>query len=129
MAPEPVRVTGGIFADYGSSALISGLFFLTVALFGSKPVYRLLAGGAYVGTWVLLVLSQTRSTMAAGVAFLVIMLHAHPRARVQGALIATGVGVGIAVLYRRRWRKSSPSVRAGEKGSTHCPAAPRPSLT
>jgi O-antigen ligase len=36
--------------------------------------------------------------MAAGVAFLVIMLHAHPRARVQGALIATGVGVGIAAL-------------------------------
>jgi O-Antigen ligase len=95
---EPVRVTGGIFADYGSSALISGLFFLTVALFGTKPVYRLAAGGAYVGTWVLLVLSQTRSTMAAGVAFLVIMLHAHPRARVQGALIATGVGVGIAAL-------------------------------
>ena len=97
-SPEPVRLTGGMFADYGSSALISGLFFLTVVLFGSKPVYRLLAGGAYVGTWVLLVLSQTRSTMAAGVAFLVIMLHAHPRARVQGALIAAGVGVGIAAL-------------------------------
>lgn len=96
--PEPVRLTGGMFADYGSSALISGLFFLTVALFGSKPAHRWLAGGAYVGTWVLLVLSQTRSTMAAGVAFLVIMLHAHPRARVQGALIVTGVGVGIVAL-------------------------------
>jgi O-antigen ligase len=96
--PEAVRVTGGMFADYGSSALISGLFFLTVALFGSKPAYRWLAAGAYVGTWALLVLSQTRSTMAAGVAFLVIMLHAHPRARVQGALIAAGVGLGIAAL-------------------------------
>jgi O-antigen ligase len=96
--PEAVRVTGGMFADYGSSALVSGLFFLTVALFGSKPAYRWLAAGAYVGTWALLVLSQTRSTMAAGVAFLVIMLHAHPRARVQGALIAAGVGLGIAAL-------------------------------
>jgi O-antigen ligase len=96
--PEPVRLTGGMFGDYGSSALISGLFFLTVALFGSKPVHRWLSGAAYAGTWVLVVLSQTRTTMAAGVAFLVIMLHAHPRARVQGALIATGVGVGIAVL-------------------------------
>jgi hypothetical protein len=95
---EPVRVTGGVFADYGSSGLISGLFFLTVSLFGSKPVYRWLAGGAYVGTWALIVLSQTRATMAAGVAFLVVMLHAHPRARVQGALIATGVGLGIAAL-------------------------------
>jgi O-antigen ligase len=94
-----------MFGDYGSSALISGLFFLTVALFGSKPAYRWLAAGAYVGTWVLLVLSQTRSTMAAGVAFLVIMLHAHPRARVQGVLITTGVGVGIAALL--------PAVLAG----------------
>jgi O-antigen ligase len=95
---EPTRITGGVFADYGSSGLISGLFFLTVALFGSKPVYRWLAGAAYVGTWVLIVLSQTRSTMAAGVAFLVVMLHAHPRARVQGALIAAGVGLVIAAL-------------------------------
>jgi O-antigen ligase len=95
---EPVRVTGGMFADYGSSALISGLFFLTVALFGSKPAYRWLAAGAYVGTWALLVLSQTRSTMAAGVAFLFIMLHAHPRARVQGALVTAGVVLGIIAL-------------------------------
>jgi hypothetical protein len=101
-APEggPVgeRVTGGIFSDYGSSALLSGLFFLTVALFGSKPAYRLVASAAYLGTWTLIVLSQTRSTMAAGVAFLIIMLHAHRRARVQAALIATSVGVVIAVL-------------------------------
>jgi hypothetical protein len=96
--PEPVRVTGGVFGDYGASALISGLFFLTVALFGRKPVHRLLAGVAYLGTWALIILSQTRSTMAAGVAFLVIMLHAHPRARVQGLLIATGVGLTIVAL-------------------------------
>jgi O-antigen ligase len=96
--PEPVRVTGGMFADYGSSALISGLFFLTVALFGSRPAYRWLAAGAYVGTWALLVLSQTRSTMAAGVAFLIIMLHAHRRARVHGALIAVGLGLAMAAI-------------------------------
>jgi O-antigen ligase len=90
---DPVRVTGGVFADYGSSALVAGLFFLTIALFGSKPAYRLLAGGAYVGAWALIVLSQTRTTMAAAVAFLIIMLHAHARARVQSALIAIAVGV------------------------------------
>jgi hypothetical protein len=95
---EPVRVTGGVFADYGSSALIAGLFFLTVALFGSKPAYRLLACGAYVGAWALIVLSQTRTTMAAAVAFLIIMLHAHSRARVQVSLIATAVGVGLVAL-------------------------------
>jgi hypothetical protein len=95
---EPVRLTGGVFGDYGSSALLSGLFFLTVVIFNSKPVYRLLAGAAYVGTWALIVLSQTRSTMAAAVLFLIIMLHAHPRARRFGALIATGVGLAIVGL-------------------------------
>jgi hypothetical protein len=95
---KSTRLTGGVFADYGSSALIAGLFFLTIALFGSKPAHRWLSGAAYAGTWVLIVLSQTRTTMAAAVAFLVIMLHAHPRARVQGALIATGVGIGITAL-------------------------------
>jgi hypothetical protein len=87
---EPVRLTGGVFSDYGSSALLSGLFFLTVVLFGSKPRQRLLAAAAYLGTWTLIVMSQTRSTMAAGVLFLVVMLLAHPRARAYGALIAIG---------------------------------------
>jgi O-antigen ligase len=58
----------------------------------------MLAGGAYVGAWALIVLSQTRTTMAAAVAFLIIMLHAHPRARVQGALIAAGLGLAIVAL-------------------------------
>ena len=34
---EPVRLTGGVFADYGSSGLLCGLFFLTVALFAESP--------------------------------------------------------------------------------------------
>jgi hypothetical protein len=93
-----VRITGGVFGDYGSSALLSGLFFLTVVLFGRKPGYRVLAGAAYVATWVLLILSQTRSTMGAGVAFLAIMLHAHRRARVQGALVVAGVSLAIVGL-------------------------------
>jgi O-Antigen ligase len=93
-----VRVTGGVFADYGESGLLAGLFFLAVALSARAPRHRLLASGAYLGSWALIVLSQTRATMAAGVAFLVIMLHAHPRARVHGSLIATGLGVAIVAL-------------------------------
>ena len=95
---ENVRVTGGVFGDYGSSALLSGLFFLSVVLFSDQPRKRLLAGIAYLGTWGLIVLSQTRSTMAAGVVFAVVMLLAHPRARAYGALIAAGVGLLIAGL-------------------------------
>jgi O-antigen ligase len=112
---EPVRLTGGMFADYGSSALIAGLFFLSVALFGNKLRWRLSAAAAYAGTWVLLVLSQTRSSMAAGVAFLVIMLHAHPRARVHGTLVATGVILGIvALLPAARDEIISVGTRRGE---------------
>ena len=125
---EPVRLTGGVFADYGSSALIAGLFFLTVVLFGSKVGYRWLAGGAYVGTWVLVVMSQTRSTMAAGVIFLVIMVHAHPRGRRYGALIAMGAGLTIVGLFPAVLRKSSLREREGGKGSTRCLAGQSPSL-
>jgi hypothetical protein len=89
----PVRVTGGVFNDYGGSALLAGLFFLTVVLFGTKPVHRVAAGAAYLGTWTLIVLSQTRSTMIAGVLFLVIVLHAHRRARGYGILIVAGASV------------------------------------
>jgi hypothetical protein len=96
--PEAARVTGGVFADYGRSALFAGLFFLTVLLFGSRPMYRIWAGVAYLVTWWLIVLSQTRATMATGVAFLLIMLYAHPRIRVHGALILTGAGIGITFL-------------------------------
>jgi hypothetical protein len=95
---ERVRITGGVFSDYGSSALLSGLFFLTVVLFGRKPEHRLVAGAAYIGTWALLILSQTRSSMGAGIAFLAIMLHAHRRARVQGALVVAGVSLAIVGL-------------------------------
>jgi hypothetical protein len=113
--PVGARLTGGVFGDYGSSALLSGLFFLTVALFASKPVHRLLAGVAYLATWVLIVLSQTRSTMAAGVAFLVVMVHAHPRARVHAALLATGVGVVIVVLFPAALQEIvSVATRGGE---------------
>ena len=46
-----------------------------------KPVHRLLAVVLYLACWWLIVLSQTRATMAAGAVFLLIMLHAN-----QGAL-------------------------------------------
>jgi O-Antigen ligase len=96
--PESVRVTGGVFGDYGSSGLLAGLFFLTVVLFDRRTKLRLLAGAAYLGTWWLMVVSQTRSTMAAGVVFLVVMVLAHPRARTYGPLIAAGAGVAAAGL-------------------------------
>jgi hypothetical protein len=95
---EPARVTGGIFSDYGASALIAGIYFLTVALFGRRPAHRWAGWAAYLASWWLIVLSQTRSTMAAAVVILVIMLHAHPRARVVGTLAAAGAAIGLVTL-------------------------------
>ncbi len=84
-----------MFGDYGSSGLLCGLFFLTAALFARKLVYRVLALVLYLVCWWLIVLSQTRATMVAGAVFLVIMLHAHPRARLHGVVIGTGVAIAI----------------------------------
>jgi O-antigen ligase len=95
---ERPRVTGGVFADYGASALLAGIVFLTVALFATRPLYRWLGWAAYVGSWWLIVLSETRATMAAAVGVLVIMLHAHRRVRVAGTLVVAGVGIAIVTL-------------------------------
>src|SRR5262249_29887139 len=55
------RVTGGIFEDYGASALLSGLFFLTVMLFSPIRQRRLLAAIGYVISWLFLFLAKSRS--------------------------------------------------------------------
>jgi hypothetical protein len=94
----PVRITGGVFADYGASGLLAGIFFLSVALFGATSIQRMLGWAAYGFSWWLVVISQTRATMAAAVVVMLIMLHSHPRARLTGALIVTGVGIGIVTL-------------------------------
>jgi hypothetical protein len=94
----PVRLTGGVFADYGASALLAGLFFISVVLFGRSRRRRLLALAAYGVSWWLMVLSETRSTMAAALIFLIIMLHAHPRARAYGSLIAIAATLVLAGL-------------------------------
>jgi O-Antigen ligase len=117
--PEAARVTGGVFADYGRSALFAGLFFLTVLLFGGRPVYRACAGVAYLVTWWLVVLSETRATMATAAAFLIIMLYAHPRIRVHGALILTGAGIGITFLLPTLLQEIvSTGTRRGQSLST-----------
>jgi hypothetical protein len=92
------RITGGVFADYGSSALLAGLCFLYPLLFGRTQLIRLLAGAAYACTWILMILSETRSTMAAGLVFLVVMLASKPEARVLAALVGAGSCITVVTL-------------------------------
>ncbi|MGH8904976.1 MAG: O-antigen ligase family protein [Egibacteraceae bacterium] len=81
------RLTGGVLSDYGASALIVGLYFLTLLLFGSTRRQRIVGTAGYIASWGLIVASATRSTMASGLLFLVIMALAHPRLRNKVALL------------------------------------------
>lgn len=60
------RLTGGSFSDYGNSMVIAGLFFLTLIFYGKKK-YRLRGLFGYIFAWYFLLLSQTRSTIFAGI--------------------------------------------------------------
>src|SRR5262249_25728187 len=71
------RVTGGIFEDYGASALLSGLFFLTVMLFSPIRQRRLLAAIGYVISWLFLFLAKSRSVTFTALLFPLIMISSH----------------------------------------------------
>ena len=64
------------------------------------------------------------AAMAAGAVFLLIMLHANPRARAQATVI--GVGAAIAIVGLQPWcPRSCPRRPGAAKDSRPCPAAPR----
>lgn len=65
------RLTGGIFSDYGGSMLMTGLFLLNLIFYGNRK-YRLLYFSLYVLSWYFLLLSKTRSAIAAGLLFLIV---------------------------------------------------------
>lgn len=58
-----LRVTGGIFNDFGQSAAISGIFFLSKALFDSSLIRRNVFWLLYCASIVFVLLSQTRSVI------------------------------------------------------------------
>ena len=93
------RLTGGVlFGDYGHSALVAGLGFLSKILFSYQRPSRFVAYSLlYVATLYFVSLSRTRSTFFAAVLVFLIMLLWHPRARLRLAGIVTlwaGVCVG-----------------------------------
>jgi hypothetical protein len=69
------RLTGGIFEDYGASALVSGLFFLTIFLF--NPRHRVLAAIGYAVSWLFLFLSKSRTVTFIAVLFFLVMVVSH----------------------------------------------------
>jgi hypothetical protein len=92
------RLTGGVLADYGASALVVGLYFLTLLLFGNSRRQRIVGVVGYAYSWILIIASATRSTMASGLLFFGIMAMAHPRLRNKIALLGLIVVVALAGL-------------------------------
>jgi hypothetical protein len=91
-----MRLTGGVLPDYGASALVVGLYLLTLALFGDSVRQRIAGAIGYGASWVLVVASATRSTMATALLFGMIMAMAHPRLRnklwLLGLMVVVALG-------------------------------------
>ena len=62
------RVHGGALSDYGISAMLLGVFFLSNALSLRKMEQRALNWLLYAASWYFLLLSKTRTTMFSGIA-------------------------------------------------------------
>lgn len=109
------RLHGGpIIADYGESALLAGLWLLTVGIFGSTRIKRTAAMFGYGATWVLLLASQTRSTITTGLIFFMIMVGLFRSSRGRAVLFIGGLlGLGLSVLWRLGQAVVETATRSG----------------
>ena len=81
------RLTGGIFSDYGSFAMLSGAFLLARILYDARRGPKLGLVALYALSWVFVGLSQTRSTMLGGLVIALILIWFHPVANKRRALL------------------------------------------
>jgi O-antigen ligase len=108
------RLYGGFLGDYGESALLAGLWLLTVAIFGKTRMVRTLATIGYCASWVLLLASQTRSAITAGVLCFAILVSMRRLSRGRAALAIVGVvGLGL-VLWQQMQVVLNSATRSGE---------------
>jgi hypothetical protein len=77
------RLTGGIFADYGGFAAIAGLPLLVRALQTHPTPFRALSWAGYLGSWYVVLSTQTRSTVFGAAVMLLAILVLHPRPAVR----------------------------------------------
>jgi hypothetical protein len=110
------RLDGGlVIGDYGESALLAGLWLLTVGMFGSTRAKRTAAMFGYGASWLLLLASETRSTIATGLLFFLIMVSLRRSARGRAALFAAGVlGLSLSVLWKLGRIVIAAATRSGD---------------
>ena len=77
------RLHGGILADYGSSMLFTGLFFLTISLFNSNREKRYMAFLVYLISLFFLLMAKTRSTNFVAMLFPIILVISHKSLNVR----------------------------------------------
>ena len=109
------RLYGGpVIEDYGESALLAGLWLLTVGIFGSSRVKRTLAMLGYAASWLLLLASETRSAIATGLIFFVIMVSLTRASRGRAALFVVGaLSLGLSVLWNLSHAVIDTATRSG----------------
>jgi len=95
-----LRVTGGIFNDFGQSAAISGIFFLSQALFNPSALKRNSYWLLYGVTIIFVLLSQTRSVIVPTMLIFAVTLGIQRKLGVKLFFIWLSLwGVLIALLF------------------------------
>jgi O-Antigen ligase len=109
------RLYGGpVIEDYGESALLAGLWLLTVGIFGSTRVKRTIAMFGYGVSWLLLLASETRSAIATGLIFFVIMASLGRSSRGRAALFVVGaLSLSLSILWNLSQAVIDTATRSG----------------
>jgi hypothetical protein len=108
------RLYGGFLGDYGESALLAGLWLLATAIFGKTKMVRTLATVGYCASWVLLLASQTRSAIAAGVICFVILVSQRRSSRGRATLAVLSVVALGLLLWRPAQVVLNSATRSGD---------------
>lgn len=96
--PSGYRLTGGPFADYGSAALLGGLWCLTRAL-SRQHASRWLSWSGVSACAIFVILSRTRSTIAGAALVALVCVLLHPGIRVRFAAIWLVVAISASALF------------------------------
>jgi len=91
------RLHGGILRDWGASFLVSGVFFLSVAVFSKPPIRRTLGWVAYGISIVFLFLALTRTFNLSAIFILISVMLLQLTTPRKLAVVVLGLGVALTV--------------------------------
>jgi hypothetical protein len=107
------RLAGGMLEDYGTPAAMSGLYFLSSAVFTSDRVIRFVHGALYLVTWVFLGLGRTRSSIIGGMVVMVLILVL---CRKPSTRVLTFIVIGLVCMTLVVTQLTDPIITFGLRG-------------